>query len=210
MDDYLKNMIGGRFELSNHADFSKSVTIGTIEKKPKTYLRTIKNTTTKNKYKYIRYVAAKIDSGRCNIAILNVYDLKNEKLKGKIIGTEGSYKGYGAEKKMAFDNDPSTFFDASEKDWGKAWVGLEFENPIEISKIDFMPRNDTNTIFEGQEYELFYWNKGWQGMGKKTADNSEKITFDKVPVGALYLLHNYSGGKEERIFIRENEKVYWY
>jgi len=211
LDDYLKNMIGGRFEVSNNPEFKNSEVIETLKEKPETYVRSIKNKVTTKKYKYIRYVSSKKDSGRCNLAIFNVYGInKQQKLTGKVIGNEGSYKGYGAEKEMAFDNDPSTFFDALEKDWGKAWIGLEFDNPVEISKIDFMPRNDTNTIFKGQEYELFYWDKGWRGMGKKLADDSEEIVFENVPTQALYLLHNHSGGKEERIFTWENGKVKWY
>lgn len=213
MDDYLKNMIGGRFELSNDADFRNPIPLKTITQKPTPYLKNIKNDASNKKYKYIRYVSSKKDSGRCNLAIFNVYGLQGKKeiqLKGKIIGTEGSYKGYGAEKESAFDNDPSTFFDAPEQDWGKAWIGMELKYPMKISSIDFMPRNDTNTIFEGQEYELFYWDKGWKGMSKKTADASQQITFENVPAGALYLLHNHSGGKEERIFTWENGQVRWY
>ena len=213
MDDYLKNMIGGRFEVSNNADFKEAIVIRTIENKPETYLRSLQNKRTTKKYKYIRYVASKKDSGRCNLAIFNAFTLKKGKeikLNGKIIGTKGSFKGYGAEKQKAFDNDPSTFFDAPEIDWGKAWIGLEFDKPIQISKIDFMPRNDTNTIFEGQEYELFYWNKGWRGMGKEIANTTEKITFKNVPTNALYLLHNHSGGKEERIFTWNKGHVKWY
>lgn len=179
-------------------------------KNQKPYLRSIKNTISKKKYRYIRYVSSKKDSGRCNLAIFNIFDDNSQKLKGKIIGSSGSYKGYGAEKEKAFDNNPATFFDAKEEDWGNAWIGLEFTKPVQISKIDFMPRNDTNTIFEGQEYELFYWDKGWHGIGRKIADSSEKITFENVPTGALYLLHNHSGGKEERIFTYENGKVNWY
>lgn len=213
MDDYLKNMIGGRFEVSNSVDFKEAIVIGTIENKPETYLRSLQNKKTAKKYKYIRYVASKKDSGRCNLAIFNAFTLKKGKeikLNGKIIGTKGSFKGYGAEKQKAFDNDPSTFFDAPEIEWRKAWIGLEFDTPIQISKIDFMPRNDTNIIFEGQEYELFYWDKGWRGMGKKIADASEEIIFNNVPTEALYLLHNHSGGKEERIFTSEKGQVKWY
>lgn len=213
MDDYLKNMIGGRIELSNHADFRKPYVMATIEAKPKPYLRTIKAMDTIGKYKYIRYLSSAQDSGRCNVAIFNVYGRNNRgsiKLKGELIGTNRSYRGYGAEKRMAFDDDPSTFFDAPEEEWGKAWVGLKFEEPSAVFSVDFMPRNDTNTIFEGQEYELFYWDKGWQGLGKKIANDSRCISFEKVPLGALYLLHNYSGGNEERIFKYENGKVHWY
>lgn len=213
MDNYLKNMVGGRFEVANDSIFSQSVIIATIDDKPQPYLRSVKNKVSKEKYKYLRYVSSKKDSGRCNIAILKTYGLKGSKeieLNGKTLGTKGSYKGYGAEKHMAFDNDPSTFFDANEQDWGKAWIGIEFDDPVEISKVEYMPRNDTNTIFEGQEYELFYWDKGWHGTVRKTADNSEEVTFDNIPSDALYLLHNHSGGKEERIFTYKQGNIKWY
>lgn len=211
MDDYLKNMVGGRFELSNNPDFSESVTLKTINQKPEPYLKVVKNKVSNNRYRYIRYVSSAKDSGRCNLAVFKVFGLKKDiELSGKVIGSIGSYKGYGAEKEKAFDNDPSTFFDASEKDWGKAWVGLEFDTPKRISKIEYMPRNDTNTIFKGQEYELFYWDKGWRGTGKKIASDSEEITFENIPSEALYLLHNHSGGKEERIFTYTDGEIRWY
>ena len=210
MNDYLKNMIGGRFEASNDKDFKDVIVLGTLNEKPEPYLRSITNTVSNKQYKYIRYVSSPKDSGRCNLAIFNIFNQTGKKLEGKVIGSKESYKGYGAEKEKAFDNNPASFFDAKEEDWGKAWIGLELNPPSQISKIDFMPRNDTNTIFEGQEYELFYWDKGWHGMGKKMANASEKITFDNVPSNTLYLLHNHSGGKEERIFIYENGKIVWY
>lgn len=39
MDDYLKNMIEGRFEVSNDASFSNSVILGSIDKKPETLFK---------------------------------------------------------------------------------------------------------------------------------------------------------------------------
>jgi len=211
MDAYLGKMRGGRFEVANKQDFSDAIVLSVLESKPEPYLRTIANESSQGKFKYVRYVAS--DSGRCNMAILNFYGFEGNrrvKLKGTIIGTEGSYKGYGAIKQMAFDNDPSTFFDAPEEEWGKAWIGLALDKPIQISHVDFMPRNDTNTIFEGQVYELFYWSQGWEGLGRETGDSTEEVIFDNVPSGALYLLHNHNGGTEERIFTYKDGTIHWY
>ena len=211
MTTYLEKMRGGRFEFANNEDFSDAITFGSIQERPEPYLRTINNYSSNEKYRYVRYVSS--DSGRCNMAILDFYGFtgdKVHKLEGKIIGTTGSYKGYGAVKYHAFDDDPSTFFDAPEAEWGKAWIGLILDKPARVSHVNFMPRNDTNTIFNGQIYELFYWDKGWKGLGKKTGDNSEVISFENVPSNALYLLHNYSGGNEERIFVYRDNQVIWY
>ena len=211
MKNYLSLMRGGRFEVANRKDFQDAIIIGKLKQTPEPYLRTIENKTTDKKFKYLRYVSS--DSGRCNMAILNFYGVENGnlfKLNGQIIGAAGSYKGFGAEKGSAFDSDPATFFDANETDWGNAWIGLKLERPVQVSHVDFMPRNDTNTIFEGNIYELFYWSDGWVSVGKKVGDKSEKIIFNHVPTEALYILKNHTAGTEERIFTYQEGSINWF
>jgi len=80
---------------------------------------------------------------------------------------------------------------------------------MEISKIRYASRNDKNHIVEGNLYEFFYWDNGWKSLGKKTATD-RVLVYDKVPSNCLFLLRNYTEGKEERIFTYENEKqVFW-
>lgn len=58
-------------------------------------------------------------------------------------------------------------------------------------------------------YELVYWNNGWTSLGTQVASNNYSV-FKNVPQNALYLLHNLTEGKEERIFIYKNGKQIFY
>jgi hypothetical protein len=61
-----------------------------------------------------------------------------------------------------------------------------------------------------KEYELSYWQDGWQTLGKKTA-GEEPLVFDNVPAGCLYwLVEDGSKGEEERIFTIEDGKQVWW
>ncbi len=59
-----------------------------------------------------------------------------------------------------------------------------------------------------QEYELFYWDNGWQSVGKKTA-GKKPLKF-KAPAGALYWMVAAGSDKDERIFTYENGTQVWW
>jgi hypothetical protein len=61
----------------------------------------------------------------------------------------------------------------------------------------------------GVEYELFYWNDGWESLGKSTAAD-KPIVFEDVPVGCLYWLVATDSDKEERIFTLEDARQVWW
>lgn len=65
-------------------------------------------------------------------------------------------------------------------------------------------------LIEGKEYELFYWQDGWQSLGKKKA-GGKLLVFEEVPSGALYwLVEDGSDGEYERIFRSDGgDIVYW-
>lgn len=129
----------------------------------------------------------------------------NNPLRGKVIGTEGSY-GDNPErtKEKVFDGDAVTFFDAKTSDG--TWVGLDLEHPRNIKSIRFMARTDYNIIVAGNLYEVFYWNNQWVSLGQKTA-TSHVLTYENVPSNALYFIKNHTAGTEERIFTYENGKL---
>ena len=81
---------------------------------------------------------------------------------------------------------------------------------MSLTKIRYLPRNDDNTVVPEQIYELLYWNdRGWQSLGRKTTDVNE-LYYDNVPCNALFLLRNHTKGKEERIFTYEDGKQVWW
>ncbi len=61
----------------------------------------------------------------------------------------------------------------------------------------------------GKEYELFYFDDGWQSSGKSTAED-KPLNFENVPTGSLYWLVEIDSDKEERIFtIEDGLQVWW-
>lgn len=71
------------------------------------------------------------------------------------------------------------------------------------------PEDETNNIFKGNKYELFYWDVGWKSLGIQIAKSS-RLYFYKVPTNALFWLRNLTKGKQERIFTYENNSQIWW
>mgnify|MGYP002241202358 CR=1 FL=1 len=86
------------------------------------------------------------------------------------------------------------------------WYGWELEQPENVARIVFLPRNDDNFIREGEEYELFYWNHGtWMSLGRKTGNFEAVLKYDNVPAQALFRLHNRTKGSEEESSLTKTE-----
>lgn len=199
--------IGGIFQGSNDSKFKNTTNLHTIIEVNLRYNQI--NFNSQHSFKYVRYLSP--DSSLCGMAEIEFYTKDNVKLKGKIIGTDGSFNNNpNLTKDKAFDNDPISCF------WSKypnnPWVGLEFEKPKKISKIRYLFHNDGNEIQEDDLYELFYFDveKGFVSLGKQYGNREQALTFKNVPDNAILWLRNYSRGKEERIFTYENNKQVWW
>jgi len=65
----------------------------------------------------------------------------SHKLTGKVIGTDGSFKGQGSTRDKVFDGNLNTFFDPPEEHRDDAWVGLDLGSPKIITQIKYAPRS---------------------------------------------------------------------
>ncbi len=192
----------GKFQGSNDPAFKKSTTFFSHEGITEGcwYERQV---TDKNTYRYARYLSP--NGSYCNINELEFYDEKGNKLKGKVIGTEGVEK---QKKETVFDGDILTGFHGNSPDGH--WVGLMFDRPVTISKVKYMPRNDGNTVEIGDVYELkLFTNKYWKVIARKKATENQ-ITFYNVPSGGLYILSDKTKGVEERPFTYVEKKQIWW
>jgi len=201
---FLYRMINGRFEGANKEDFSDAKLLYTVKKIDGPWYHTsdVKN---RSKYRYVRYVSP--PRAKCNVAEIRFFGQTGEKLRGKIIGTTGSWENSSSTRDKVFDGDPTTFFDAANED---SWVGLDLGEPQTITKVRYLSRNDGYSIYEDHVYELFYWNgKNWQSLVKKTAED-HIIQYD-APANALYIIKNTTNGKIYRLpFIVENGEQKWF
>lgn len=201
--EWARGMKGGKFEVGNQSDFSDARTIHTIGTAGPGY-HTVSVMPT-SAYRYVRYVSP--SGWRCNVSMLEFYDENRQKLQGAAVGTPGSSSNTTMSPDNAFDSNVDTFYEAESE---PSWVGLDLEEPRRIAKIRYLSRTDGNGIYEGQVYELFYWNGNkWQSLGRKTADSH--ILQYETPANALLYLKNITKNRMYKTpFLMENGIQKWF
>ncbi|MCX6327670.1 MAG: hypothetical protein NT144_13620 [Bacteroidia bacterium] len=205
---YFDDMINGYFQGANKADFSDSVKLFTVTAIPeKIETAEINNPL---KFRYVRYKSPPSKKG--NVAELEFYGGRKSSdtllLHGNVIGFPEKPPTIGTSYRNAFDDNLETYFGGVAK--GISWAGIDLGVSKRITKIRYCPRSDTNFILVGDTYELCYWENGeWVSMGEQVAKD-QFLVYKNVPAGALYILHNLTRGKEERIFTyEEGKQVFW-
>lgn len=88
-------------------------------------------------------------------------------------------------------------------------VLFNLEVPTQIDEITLVTKNDGNFVVPGHSYTLLYYNMGWKTISSKRA-KTYSITFEHVPTNALLLLKDNTEGVEERPFIYQNHRQYWW
>lgn len=200
--NFARLMRFGIFEAANKKDFSDAVEIYKIKEIPESRLQTIEVNPDKP-YRYVRYKRPK---GTFSIAELRLLDSGKNKLPYTPIECDFLIDDKDISK--VFDNDPLTYYELKANSLD-IWVGMDLKRASDFSFIEFAPRNDDNSVYPGDMYELFYWNNKWIGLGTQKAEDFN-IKFDNVPKNALLWLRNLTKGHEERPFTYENGKQVWW
>jgi hypothetical protein len=102
-----------------------------------------------------------------------------------------------------------TFYEA-EDDSPQVWAAVDFGEPRQIGSLRYISRNDDNSIRIGDNYQLFYWDKGWRSAGSMMGDKSHALEFKAIPANTLYWLRNHTRGREERPFTYKDDKQVWW
>lgn len=197
-EDFQAHMVGGVFEASNRLDFRHPDTLHVITERPPRLMNVVCLPDSGRAYRYVRYFGP--PTRRCNVSELAFYASAADTalLRGSIISPPGAPEGRIVNQfKNVFDGDPYTSMDYREPSGG--WVGLDFDHPVHIGKLVYMPRNRDNFIRVGDSYELFYATAGgWASLGRQTAV-SDSLVYE-VPCGALLYLRDHTRGSDDRIF----------
>lgn len=107
----------------------------------------------------------------------------------------------GRYAETAFDNNPKTYLAAPS-------LGMDFETPVQISRIRFLPRTANNMIVPENSYLLLYYDKGWKEFATIRAED-DYLDFNNVPAATLFWLRNLTEGKEELPFFYINDRQYF-
>lgn len=198
---FARNMLRGVFEGANKADFSDAQELYEIVETPFSRMQKILIDDNRT-YRYIRY---RRPQGTFSIAELRLSDVAGNPLAFEPIACEAILKGDALAK--VFDSNLLTYFEVN--GGMDLWVGVDLKESRKITSIEFAPRNDDNAISPDDLYELYYWNRGWIYVGSKIADGYS-ISFDNVPLNALFWLRDITKGREERPFTYEDGHQVWW
>lgn len=201
-------LIGARVQGANRPDFSDAVDFFTIADIPDKIEEV--EVDVSNHFRYVRILLEGRER-RLGIAELMFYDDSGSAtpLKGKIIGYPELPEEFGTPYQHAFDGNLETYFMTYGRP-DESWAGLDLGLSKRITKVRYAPRSDTNFILVGDTYELCIWDGDkWRSLGKQVASD-QHLQYQNIPANGLYLLHNLSRGKEERVFTYENGKQVWW
>ena len=202
--DFTKSMQGGVFEASDSADFKNVVRVAEIKEIPSLWYNTININTEGRKYRYWRY---RSPNGKGDIAELEFHNTDEELLPVGALCDDMPRNG--GMLRRATDKNRLSYFQSVHA--RNTWIGCDMGEPVSVDKIRFMPRNDDNHIVPGHTYQLCYFANGREVALKMITATTETLTFEKVPTGALYILHDMTEGAEERIFtFDDNNNICWY
>lgn len=204
-NQFLQGVIGGKFQVASDENFTDTLTVHVIPHLTDNKYHLV-NLDYDAKYRFFRYLSP--DWSRGNMAELYTFNSDGDTLKPKrLLGNFHVRPWRGPE--TLFDGDVLSFYDSH--DISNVWYGWEYPEPVTVSQILFLPRNDDNFIREGEDYELFYWQRnGWVSLGRQLGNFKAELDFDNVPQRAILRLHNHTKGSEERIFTYENGKQIWW
>lgn len=200
-------MRGGTFEASMTEDFSDADTIAVIRTMP--YGMTTLDVSPDShgrKYRFLRYHAPA--NNRSSLSELQFYTTGEAGEQELLTGRYFTFGTDSAKLGNVFDGNPATAGKGLKTGYT---IGLDLgeNNAATISKIVFGPSTDLNFVEKGHLYELYCFDTEWRLLGR-VYSKGDSLTFDNVPVGALLLLKDKSGGKEERIFEYTDGKQIWH
>ena len=205
----LSKMVGGIFQGANLSDFGDFKDIYKITSPPVPKTNVFRITSNDNYYRFFRFI---IPNNLCRVAELRFFGITSgskdsEKLlSGTLIGSLHQTK---CEPKNVIDGDILTYFVAKSDNEGYVGIDLGENDSARLTKIEFYPPSDGNSVEIGDVYELFYWSNGWKSLGVQKA-KQEELVYSNCPDNALFRLRDLTKGYKERIFTYEQNKQVWW
>ncbi|MDD4444145.1 MAG: hypothetical protein PHP81_03700 [Patescibacteria group bacterium] len=159
----------------------------------------------------VRYIRLSLPSKTLAYSDLSFFQRDSEKKEKKInhvklVHPLDSIEN-GEQVSYIFDEYKSTGYI---KELNKNFIDIDLGAEYCISSVDFTPYIDSGLKKEF-EFELFYWNNGWQSIQKQMGTGKHMIYKD-VPKNALFiLLHQDKNNRQgSRLFIYRDKEILWY
>lgn len=194
-------MEGAKVQVADTKDFKSAKDIYTVKETP--IGRLSFEVPPSTSAKYIRYVCP--PASRTPIAEFRFFDEQENRIP---ISETIACRIDSTELNLAFDDNELTSASTKKEEF---WVGAKLDELSykRLHRIEIVPKNDGNFINPGELYHLYYFDKKWISVGEQKA-NSNVLSYNRIPNGALLLLKNLSKGDEERIFTFNGLRQIWW
>ena len=202
---YSKRMVGGKLHVSDTPDFTTAEIIAEIKRNPEMEYDSVTVDAKGTVHRYIRYTAPR--RSHCNVAEIEFYDAEGNRLQPQTVTTDGN-EDAGIKAESVIDGDALTYYQTKKSD--DCTLTFDFGKPVAVAKIKYLPRNDDNHVSEGHRYRLDYYDHDGAHTAGEQVATTNSVTFTGVPSNALYILHDLTKGREERIFTYESDKQVWH
>lgn len=200
---YKKWLLSTQIKGANNPNFSPNDLLHKMDILPPENIINI-NINSKKAYRYFQYQVPK--DSVLSIAEIHFFGENDKEIIFDTIYSNGKpWKDIALyHLKNCYDNDPVSFFHTLEMGTS---IFFKSKTAQKIKKVQIIPRNDDNFIREGDIYELFYNNgkKGWISLGQQKGTKSGKLMY-QAPKNSVLWLKNITRGREEQLFIYENNR----
>lgn len=159
----------------------------------------------------VRYLRVSLPYQKIAFSDLSFYYKDNRYIEKKITGVQLLHNldstENGENAVYMFDEYKSTGYKKELKD---EFIEIDLGKEYVISSINFTPYFEAG-LKDDLEYELFYWNKGWQFL-KKQMGSKKHVIIKDVPKNALFILKHPDRNNRPgaRPFIYRGNEVLWY
>lgn len=209
-------MVGGKFYGANYKDGRDKEELYCIMKSPEACLNEYR---LKNKKAWQYYIYEAPENRLANISILEFladssshYPHVTSPLPVEICSPAEIGRSIDQwVKLLPVKADHSQEYDGNmQTSSGHHRLVFALEQPEVVCCIRMAPKNADNGVKPDENYDLFYWDKGWQHYANVTT-RYHYMEFKDLPVDRLYWLRNNTRGREEVPFlIKEGKPAFIY
>lgn len=160
--------------------------------------------------KEIRYIRVSLPHKKLAYSDLSFYkneDGKKKKINGVKFVKALEKSENGENTTYIFDNYKATGY---KKEINVDYLDIDLGDKYIVSDISFTPYFEAG-LKENLEFELFYWNNGWESLGKQHGSNKH-IVFKDVPKNALFILKHPDRNNRpgSRPFVYRENEIIWH
>ena len=190
---FSKQLLGCTIYGANKRDFSDSVQLHVIDR-CYDYMQKIPIAEPGSKFRYFIFKGVNKPMHISELKFLDEFD-------HEIIGNIYDSGGFWNKAQKAFDENYATYLSGGKNRWFCIDAGCRKK----IGSFMILARNNLNLIENGEEYELYYWDREWRKLQSQKASQNRVIYTDVPKNSIMYVACKNKGVESTMCWIQHNK-----